>query len=122
MRIYAPWAVALIAAFAAPAVAAEVKVVGATARADGGGTYSFSVTLAHADSGWDHYADAWAVLAPDGRVLATRVLAHPHENEQPFTRSLSGVKIPPGLTKVMIRGHDKVHGNSPVLFEMAVPE
>jgi len=43
-------------------------------------------------------------------VLATRTLLHPHENEQPFTRSLSGVRIPDGVTEVIVRAHDKVHG------------
>jgi len=31
-------------------------------------------------------------------------------NEQPFTRSLSGVKLPAGIKQVVIRGHDSVHG------------
>ena len=43
------------------------------------------VTVQHADTGWDHYADAWEVLAPDGTVLGTRTLLHPHTDEQPFT-------------------------------------
>jgi hypothetical protein len=50
------------------------------------------------------------VLAPDGTVLGTRVLQHPHVDEQPFTRSLSGVAVPPGLVQVSIRAHDSVHG------------
>ncbi len=75
-----------------------------------GGTYRFDVTVAHKDEGWDHYADAWQVVAPDGSVLGVRTLFHPHVNEQPFTRSLSGVKIPAGIKTVTIRAHDKVHG------------
>ena len=43
-------------------------------------------------------------------MIATRKLLHPHTDEQPFTRSLDGVKIPDGVTRVRIRGHDKVHG------------
>ena len=74
------------------------------------GTWSFNVTVAHADEGWDHYADAWQVVAPDGTVLGTRTLFHPHETEQPFTRSLAGVVIPDGITEVIVRAHDKVHG------------
>ncbi len=46
----------------------------------------FDVTLSHPDTGWDHYADGWRVELADGTVLGTRVLAHPHETEQPFTR------------------------------------
>ena len=89
--------------------AGEVDVVGATYEPAGDGTYRFDVTLKHADSGWDHYADRWEVLAPDGTILATRVLAHPHTDEQPFTRSLSGVRIPKAVKRVEIRGHDSVH-------------
>ncbi|MCA9394202.1 MAG: hypothetical protein KC900_08370 [Candidatus Omnitrophica bacterium] len=71
---------------------------------------TFWVTVRHADSGWDHYADRWEILAPDGEIIATRVLGHPHVNEQPFTRSLGGVIIPVGISDVRIRAHDSVHG------------
>jgi hypothetical protein len=64
----------------------------------------------HADEGWKHYADKWDVTAPDGTVLGTRILAHPHVDEQPFTRSLIGVKILESIDRVTVRGHDLVHG------------
>lgn len=82
----------------------------AYANKEAGGTWRFDVTVAHGDTGWDHYADAWDVLTPDGEVIATRVLYHPHVNEQPFTRSLSGVALPEGLTEVVIRAKDSEHG------------
>ncbi len=44
---------------AAPARAGEADVVRAEARAEGGGAWRFRVTVAHGDSGWDHYADKW---------------------------------------------------------------
>ena len=96
---------------AGTALAGEADVIEATARAESGGTYSFSATIRHADTGWDHYADRWDVLAPDGTVLGSRVLLHPHVNEQPFTRSLRGVTIPAGIRAVVIRAHDSVHGS-----------
>jgi hypothetical protein len=68
------------------------------------------VTVRHADEGWDHYADAWEVVAPDGTVLATRELQHPHVGEQPFTRELEGVQVPPAVTSVRIRARDSKHG------------
>ncbi len=71
---------------------------------------TFFVTLEHQDKGWDHYANRWEVLTLDGEVIATRTLLHPHVNEQPFMRSLSHVKIPQGVKKVMLRAHDSVHG------------
>jgi hypothetical protein len=71
---------------------------------------TFTVTVRHADEGWQHYANAWEVLTPDGSVLATRVLEHPHVDEQPFTRELRGVKVPAGVKSVRIRARDSVHG------------
>ena len=85
-------------------------MVAATATQQSSGTYSFSVTVQHADTGWDHYADAWDVVGPDGKIIATRTLYHPHVNEQPFTRSLGNVTIPDGVTQVTLRAHDSVHG------------
>ena len=91
------------------ALAGEVDVTDVKVRKTGDNTYRFDVTLLHADTGWDHYANKWEVVAPDGTVLGTRVLAHPHVEEQPFTRSLGGVKIPDGINQVIIRGGDSVH-------------
>lgn len=75
-----------------------------------------SVTLSHPDSGWDHYADGWEVLTPDGTSLGLRALAHPHVDEQPFTRSLSGVQVPDGLEVLHIRARCNQHGWSDEVF------
>ena len=91
--------------------AGEADVVAAEAARESDGTWRFSVTVRHGDEGWDHYADRWQVETPDGRVLGTRVLLHPHENEQPFTRTLGGVVVPPEVTEVVIRAHDSRHGD-----------
>lgn len=91
------------------AAAGEADVVDVSVRQTGENTYSFSVTVRHDDTGWDHYANRWQVLAPDGTVLGERVLLHPHETEQPFTRSLTGVVIPPEIDAVIIRAGDSVH-------------
>lgn len=93
-----------------PAQAGEVEVVAVDAQQQSDGKWRFSVTLLHEDEGWDHYANRWDVVGPDGTVFGERVLAHPHENEQPFTRSLSGVAIPEEVTSVIVRGNDSVHG------------
>jgi len=91
------------------AMAGEADVTAASAREAGGG-WIFTVTVAHGDTGWDHYADAWRVVAPEGRVLATRTLHHPHVEEQPFTRTLSGVEVPEGVERVIVEARDSVHG------------
>jgi len=92
------------------AQAGDADVVKVEARKDGQGSYTFDVTVRHGDTGWKHYADKWEVLTPDGKtVLGTRVLLHPHEGEQPFTRSLSGVRVPAEFSEVLVRAHDSVH-------------
>ena len=70
---------------------------------------SFDVTIKHNDAGWDHYVDKYDVLLPNGQIIATRVLYHPHVDEQPFTRSIANVKIPKGMNNIIIRAHDSVH-------------
>lgn len=96
--------------FAAPALAGEADVLKADVACDHEMVCSFSVTVRHADEGWNHYADKWEVLDPGGELVAVRKLAHPHESEQPFTRSLAGVQIPDGVDEVTIRAHDSKHG------------
>ena len=105
-----------------PALAGEADVVGVEIRREAAGTYAFDVTVRHADTGWQHYADCWEVLAPDGKtVLGTRKLLHPHEDEQPFTRSLSGVRIPDGMAEVIVRAHDLVHGYGGAEMRVTIP-
>jgi len=94
---------------------ADVLFVSATETAVG--LWTFAVELLHPDTGWEDYADGWDVLLPDGTVAKTspddpftRLLLHPHENEQPFTRSQSGIPIPPEITTVTVRAHDLVDG------------
>lgn len=72
--------------------------------------WNIHVTVEHADTGWDHYADGWEVQDADGNVLAYRKLMHPHVDEQPFTRSLSGVAIPDGTREIFVRAHCSVDG------------
>jgi len=103
------------------AVAGPADVESVTVSATGSGHYRFSVTVRHADEGWDHYADRWEVRTPDGTLLGTRTLYHPHVNEQPFTRELSGVAIPEGITVVVVRAHDSVHGFSGLTQTVALP-
>lgn len=78
-----------------------------------GNLWTFDVTVLHGDTGWDDYADGWRILDQDGRQLGLRNLAHPHVNEQPFTRSLSGVQIPSHVTAIGIQTRDSIGGWSP---------
>jgi hypothetical protein len=82
-----------------------------------GASWTFYVTVEHPDTGWEDYADGWDVVLPDGTVIKpdadspfTRLLLHPHENEQPFTRSQSNIVIPDDVRFVVVRAHDLVDG------------
>ena len=97
------WALA-----AGPALADPAEIVAAEAERAGEG-WRVSVTIRHADTGWDDYADGWRVIA-DGEVVGTRTLAHPHVEEQPFTRSLSGMAIPEGAGTVEVEASTSVTG------------
>ncbi|RDC75280.1 hypothetical protein DLJ49_00560 [Rhodovulum sp. 12E13] len=89
------FALALAAAHAAPLLADPAEIVAASAERGPQG-WTVSVTLRHGDSGWDDYADGWRVVSDGGEVLGTRELLHPHVDEQPFTRRLSGLDLPEG--------------------------
>jgi hypothetical protein len=95
---------------ASAALADKADVMDVKVRKEASGIYAFDVTVKSDDTGWEKYADKWEVLGPDGAVLGTRELLHPHENEQPFTRSLGGVAVPDSVTTVTVRAHDKVEG------------
>ncbi len=91
------------------ALAGEADVLEVDVRPDGSG-YRFDVLVQHADTGWEHYADRFEVLTPAGEILGTRTLLHPHVDEQPFRRSLTGVIVPDGIDEVIVRAHDNVDG------------
>ncbi len=102
--------------------AGEADVVDVRVENRGDRIFTFFVTLRHDDQGWDHYANKWEIVAPDGRLLGTRVLVHPHVEEQPFTRSLGGIKIEPDIQQVTIRAHDSVHGYGGKTMIVELPE
>ncbi len=111
----------LLLLFALPAHADPAEIVGveATSGSDG---WRFSVTLAHEDTGWDDYADGWRVELSDGTIVGDRPLAHPHVNEQPFTRSASGVAIPEGTDRVFIRARTNVDGWAEDTVPFSLPQ
>jgi len=98
-----------LVARATVSLANEVEIV-KTRFEKQGDTWAVDTTLLHEDTGWDHYADKWRVVDAKGNVLGERILFHPHETEQPFTRSQSGIRIPAETKIVYVEAHDKVHG------------
>lgn len=76
-----------------------------------GESWRFDVSVRHGDRGWGHYADRWIVVdAQSGEEYGRRVLAHPHDSEQPFTRSESGIRIPEGTEAVIVKAACNLHG------------
>ena len=104
---------------AATGHADEVAIV--NVRAECPNTCTFAVTLRHDDEGWKHYANQWDVLTLDGQLIESRVLYHPHVDEQPFTRSLSGVAIAREIKSVKIRARDLKHGYSAQQYVVELP-
>lgn len=107
--------------FATPAIAGKANVIDVKVTAEAEGQYRFDVTIRSDDTGWEKYADRFEVLSPDGKVLGTRVLAHPHETEQPFTRELSGISISNDITEVLVRAHDSVEGFGGAEMKAQIP-
>ena len=107
--------------FAGTGHAGEASVLDVQVRANEDGTYAFTATVSHRDEGWAHYADKWEVLSPTGDILGTRILYHPHVDEQPFTRSLGRVEIPIGITSVTVRAYDNVHKAGTRTFTVDLP-
>ena len=125
LRLTSATAAALLTAlflFFGQALADDAMIVDAKILpAAGERQFQIHVTIKHADTGWDHYANRWDVLDQDGNLLGSRTLHHPHVNEQPFTRSLS-VNIPAGITQVTIVASDSVHGDNEETFQLEVPD
>ena len=99
--------VATTAATSGDGVGGCADVIGVEISGDG--PYTFAVTVSSPDTGWDKYADEWRIESEAGDVLGVRELAHPHVDEQPFTRSLGGVEVEAGST-VVVAARDSVEG------------
>ena len=93
-----------------PAPDSFPDVVGVEVVATGDREFRFSVTMSSPYDSPDRYADAWRVMGPDGTVYGVRDLLHDHASEQPFTRSLDGVQIPPGVDTLTVQGRDLLNG------------
>ena len=105
---------------ASPTFAHEAEIQKATAQ-DNGETWSVSVTIVHEETGWDDYADGWRLENEVGDTLGTRVLHHPHANEQPFTRSLSGVMLPDGTETIWVRARTSTDGWGASRYRLELP-
>ena len=66
MKVWANVITAICHCGAAIAGVADVNAV--TASAGGNNNFTFHVTVKHADTGWDHYADKWDIVGLSGPV------------------------------------------------------
>ena len=92
-------------------------VLGTTFTRTAENTYRVAATVRHNDQGWDNYADAFEVKGENVQN-GLRELAHPHDNEQPFTRSQSGVEAT-GLVYVQAQDNVEGLGGSVIYLDLA---
>lgn len=95
-------------------------VVAAELEPDGD-AWRLSATLSSPYDTPERYADAFRAVAEDGTVLGVRELAHDHANEQPFTRSLTGLEIPDDVVRITVEGRDQTYGWGGDTVEVDVP-
>lgn len=87
----------------------------------GADVFDFDVTVSSPYDTPQRYADAFRVMTKSGTLLGERILLHDHADEQPFTRDLYGVRIPPGIANVTVQGRDKTHGWGGKTIDVAIP-
>ena len=116
-----------LAAINAPSRAADAgaqkfpDVVAADVRSGAAGSFDFDVTVSSPYDTPRRYADGFRVTTREGKVLGERKLWHDHAGEQPFTRDLHGVKIPPGIRAVTLHARDQQHGYGGRSLDIALP-
>lgn len=105
----------------APGVQRHPDVVAVKVTSRGANKFDFDVTISSRYDTPQRYADAFRVMAADGKVFGERILWHDHAGEQPFTRDLYGVTIPPEITIVRVQGRDRKFGYGGKVVEAALP-
>jgi hypothetical protein len=96
-------------------------VLAVQVRPAGRGVFDFDVTVSSPYDTPGRYADGFRVSAPDGRVLGERTLWHDHQHEQPFTRDLHGVRIPPAIQTLTVQARDQLSGYGGRLVTLRLP-
>ncbi len=95
----------------------DAHVTNVFAREESNRTWTFHVTVEHADLSWYDYADGWDVVLPDGTTILpdpfhnfTKHIRNPHVGEDSFTRTQRAIVIPDDVSSVRVRAHDKKGG------------
>ncbi|MEW5882057.1 MAG: hypothetical protein AB1761_16630 [Pseudomonadota bacterium] len=96
-------------------------VVAVKVRARGRDRFDFDVTISSPYDTPQRYADGFRVAGGGGEIYGERKLLHDHADEQPFTRELYGVTIPPGVRSVLVQARDLRYGYGGRSVEVALP-
>jgi hypothetical protein len=96
-------------------------VIAAKVQPRGANRFDFDVTVSSPYDTPQRYADAFRVMHKDGTVYGERVLLHDHATEQPFTRDLHGVAVPPGVRNVVVQARDLKNGWGGKTVELTLP-
>lgn len=97
------------------------EVTGVEMSRDDDRTYTLEVTISSPYDSPERYADGWRVLGEQGEVLGEMTLAHDHAEEQPFTRTQTGLAIPEEVATVEVEGRDSVNGYGGATVRVDVP-
>lgn len=97
-------------------------VIAVQVRPSGTDRFDFDVTVSSPYDTPQRYADGFRVGSADGKTIhGERKLWHDHAGEQPFTRDLHGVAIPPGVRLVRVQARDQRHGYGGRVMDVFLP-
>lgn len=96
-------------------------VVAVSVRGTAVDTFDFDVTVSSPYDSAGRYADSIRARSNEGRVFGERKLLHDHASEQPFTRDIYGVKVPPGIKSVLVEARDQKFGYGGKTIEVKLP-
>jgi hypothetical protein len=87
----------------------------------GAGRYDVTVSLSSPYDTRFRFADGWRVLTSRGDFLGERWFHRHHAFEQPWTRTLRGIRIPADVDEVVLEGHDVMYGYGGGAYFLRVP-
>ena len=96
-------------------------IVAVKVRSAGAEVFDFDVTVSSPYDTPALYADGFRVTSLSGEVFGERKLLHDHQDEQPFTRDLHGVRIPRQVRQVVVQGRDQQHGYGGKSVQVQLP-
>lgn len=96
-------------------------VVAVKVRASGPDRFDFDVTISSPYDTPRRYADGFRVYTSGNVAFGERKLLHDHQDEQPFTRDLYAVRIPPAVKKVLVQARDQKYGYGGKVVEVDLP-